>query len=104
LAVASRGWLEAVLTGKLPALPAAVGNLSVISGATAPGFGETAGEETTRPRPVENRFHFLGSLSELRERFGARLYAYVLMDNHSSHAAETPEDNLSRAGDCQRLR
>jgi len=43
-----------------------------------------------------DRFHFLELLSELGERFGARVHAYVLMDNHHHLLLETPEPNLSR--------
>jgi len=42
-----------------------------------------------------DRFHFLGLLGELGERFGARVHAYVLMDNHYHLLLETPELNLS---------
>ncbi len=44
-----------------------------------------------------DRFHFLELLGELGERFGARVHAYVLMDNHFHLLLETPEANLSRA-------
>ena len=44
-----------------------------------------------------DRFHFLELLGELGERFGARVHAYVLMDNHFHLLPETPEANLSRA-------
>jgi hypothetical protein len=33
-------------------------------------------------RDDAGRFHFLELLSELGERFGVRVHAYVLMDNH----------------------
>lgn len=36
-------------------------------------------------------------LSELGQRFGTRVHAYVLMDNHYHLLLETPEPNLSRA-------
>ena len=48
-------------------------------------------------RDHTDRFHFLQSLSELGERFGVRVHAYVLMDNHYHLLLETPEANLSRA-------
>lgn len=48
-------------------------------------------------RDDSDRFHFLELLSELRERFGVRVHAYVLMDNHYHLLLETPEANLSRA-------
>ena len=48
-------------------------------------------------REDTDRFHFLELLSELGERFGARVHAYVLMDNHYHLMIETPEANLSRA-------
>ena len=44
-----------------------------------------------------DRFHFLKLLSQLGEQFGARIHAYVLMDNHYHLLLETPEPNLSRA-------
>lgn len=43
-----------------------------------------------------DRFHFLEVLSQLGQRFGARVHAYVLMDNHYHLLLETPEPNLSR--------
>ena len=42
-----------------------------------------------------DRFHFLGLLAEVPERFGARIHAYVLMNNHYHLVVETPEANLS---------
>lgn len=48
-------------------------------------------------RADADRYHFLELLSELGERFGARIHAYVLMDNHFHLLVETPEANLSRA-------
>ncbi len=48
-------------------------------------------------RDEGDRFQFLELLSELEERFGARIHAYVLMDNHYHLLVETPEANLSRA-------
>ena len=48
-------------------------------------------------RDDSDRFHFLELLSELGERFGGRVHAYVLMDNHYHLMLETPEANLSRA-------
>ena len=48
-------------------------------------------------REDSDRFHFLEQLGELGERFGARVHAYVLMDNHYHLLVETPEANLSRA-------
>jgi REP element-mobilizing transposase RayT len=47
-------------------------------------------------RDETDRFHFLELLAELGERFGARVHAYVLMDNHFHLLLETPEANLSR--------
>ena len=44
-----------------------------------------------------DRAHFLGLLGELPDRFGLRVHAYVLMDNHFHLLVETPEANLSRA-------
>jgi REP element-mobilizing transposase RayT len=41
---------------------------------------------------------FLKLLSELPQRFGPRLHAFVLMPNHFHLLLETPEANLSRAG------
>jgi len=48
-------------------------------------------------RDDSDRFHFLGLLAELGERFGARVHAYVLMDNHLHLLLETPEASPSRA-------
>ena len=48
-------------------------------------------------RDDSDRFHFLELLSEATERFGLRIHAYVLMDNHFHQLVETPEANLSRA-------
>ena len=48
-------------------------------------------------RADADRAHFLELLGELRERFGLRVHAYVLMDNHFHLLVETPEANLSRA-------
>jgi REP element-mobilizing transposase RayT len=48
-------------------------------------------------RGDSDRFHFLELLSEATERFGIRIHAYVLMDNHFHLLVETPEANLSRA-------
>ena len=47
-------------------------------------------------REESDRAHFLGLLGELTERFGLRVHAYVLMDNHFHLLLETPEANLSR--------
>jgi REP element-mobilizing transposase RayT len=47
-------------------------------------------------RDDTDRFHFLQVLSEVGERFGARIHAYVLMDNHFHLLVETAEANLSR--------
>jgi hypothetical protein len=44
-----------------------------------------------------DRAHFLELLAEATERFGTRIHAYVLMDNHYDLLVETPEANLSRA-------
>jgi REP element-mobilizing transposase RayT len=48
-------------------------------------------------RDDTDRYHFLELLSEVGEQFGARVHAYVLMDNHYHLMLETPEANLSRA-------
>jgi putative transposase len=48
-------------------------------------------------RGEADRFHFLALLGELPERFGVKVHAYVLMDNHFHLLLETPEANLSRA-------
>src|SRR3974390_2679775 len=48
-------------------------------------------------RDDSDRYHFVELLSDLRERFGAKVHAYVLMDNHFHLLVETPEANLSRA-------
>src|SRR5437667_6778181 len=47
-------------------------------------------------RDEKDRFHFLELLAESRERFGAKIHSYVLMDNHFHLLLETPEANLSR--------
>ena len=44
-----------------------------------------------------NRLRFVELLSELPLRFGVRVHAYVLMNNHYHLILETPEANLSRA-------
>jgi len=43
-----------------------------------------------------DRYHFLELLAEASERFGVRIHAYVLMDNHFHLMLETPTTNLSR--------
>jgi putative transposase len=48
-------------------------------------------------RDDSDRYHFLELLSDLAERFGVRIHAYVLMENHFHLLVETPEANLSRA-------
>jgi putative transposase len=48
-------------------------------------------------RDDTDRLHLLELLSQLAERFGAKVHAYVLMDNHFHLLLETPEANLSRA-------
>ena len=48
-------------------------------------------------RDDRDREHFLALLGELTERFGVRIHAYVLMDNHYHLLVETPEACLSRA-------
>jgi REP element-mobilizing transposase RayT len=45
-----------------------------------------------------DRAHFCALLGELVERFGLRLHAFVLMDNHYHLLLELTEANLSRAG------
>ena len=48
-------------------------------------------------RADADRLHFLELLAELGERFGTKVHAYVLMDNHYHLLLETPEANLSRS-------
>lgn len=48
-------------------------------------------------RDAEDRFHFLGLLSEMTERFRTRLHVYTLMDNHYHLLLETLEANLMQA-------
>jgi putative transposase len=48
-------------------------------------------------RDEEDRFHFLGLLSEMTERFRTRLHVYTLMDNHYHLLLETLEANLMQA-------
>jgi REP element-mobilizing transposase RayT len=52
-------------------------------------------------RSDQDRRHFVGLLSELPDRFGVRIAAWVLMDNHYHLLVETPEGSLSRP--CQWL-
>ena len=47
-------------------------------------------------RDDRDRERFLELLAELPERFGSRLHAWVLMENHFHLLIETPEGNLSR--------
>jgi REP-associated tyrosine transposase len=47
-------------------------------------------------RNDSDRVHFLELLAESTERFGVRIHAYVLMNNHFHLMVETPEANLSR--------
>lgn len=49
-------------------------------------------------RDDRDRRHFLELLAALPERFGTRLHAWVLMDNHYHLLLETPEPNLSQTG------
>src|SRR5215204_6346156 len=48
-------------------------------------------------RDERDRAHFLELLAESTERYGVKVHAYVLMDNHFHLLLETPEANLSRA-------
>ncbi len=45
----------------------------------------------------EDRLHFLAVVAAAQERFGLRIHAYVLMDNHFHLIVCTPNANLSRA-------
>jgi putative transposase len=45
----------------------------------------------------EDRRRFLGAVSELPERFGLEIHAFVLMDNHYHMVVRTQEPNLSHA-------
>ena len=58
----------------------------------------TARGNERRPifRQDRDRIHFLELLSEWPARFGVRLHAYVLMDNHYHLLLELREPNLSR--------
>src|SRR5258708_27842997 len=47
-------------------------------------------------REDSDRCHFLELLSEATDRFGVRIHAYVLMDNHFHLLIETQRANLSR--------
>jgi putative transposase len=62
-------------------------------------FHATARGNERRPivRDDTDRFRFLELLSQMPERFGVRLHAYGLMDNHFHLLIETPEANLSRS-------
>src|SRR5881394_3523980 len=44
-----------------------------------------------------DRRRFLGLASEVPERFGVEIHAFVLMDNHYHLVVRTPEPNLSHA-------
>jgi putative transposase len=48
-------------------------------------------------RSDRNREHFQEQMAEMSRRFGVRLLAYVLMDNHYHLMLELVESNLSRA-------
>ena len=48
-------------------------------------------------RDDRDRFHFLELLGDLGERFGAKVHACVLMDNHFHLMAETPEARTTRS-------
>jgi len=48
-------------------------------------------------RDDSDRTHFLELLGEATDRFGIRVHAYALMDNHYHLLMQTPEANLSRA-------
>jgi REP element-mobilizing transposase RayT len=48
-------------------------------------------------RENRDREHFCELLGEMVERFGVRVHAYVLMDNHYHLILELREPNLSRA-------
>ena len=48
-------------------------------------------------RDDQDRRRFLELLEEWVERFGLRLHAYVLMDNHYHLLVQTPQANLSQA-------
>src|SRR6266498_2435192 len=48
-------------------------------------------------RSDRDREHFLEVLAEMTRRFGVRLHAYVLMDNHYHLLLQLTEPNLSRA-------
>ena len=45
----------------------------------------------------KERLHFLAIVAAAQGRFGLRIHAYVLMDNHFHLVLCTPEANLSRA-------
>jgi REP element-mobilizing transposase RayT len=49
-------------------------------------------------RDDSDRFHFLELLAGLGGRFGVRVHACVLMENHFHLLLETPEANLSFGG------
>jgi len=58
-------------------------------------FHVTARGNERKPiyREDSDRTHFLELLAEATERFGLRVHAYVLMDNHYHLLVETPEAN-----------
>jgi len=49
-------------------------------------------------RDNRDRFHFVGLIAGMVERFRIVLHAYQLMDNHYHLIVELTEENLSRAG------
>ena len=48
-------------------------------------------------RDDRDRTHFVELVGELTERFGVRVHAYVLMDNHYHLLVSTPQGGLSAA-------
>jgi len=59
-------------------------------------FHVTARGNERKPiyREDSDRAHFLELLAEATERFGLRVHAYVLMDNHYHLLVETPQNEF----------
>jgi len=51
-------------------------------------------------RDFQDQGHYIELLDRYRERFGCRLYAYILLSNHLHLLLETPRANVSRFMQC----
>src|SRR2546425_3828682 len=54
-------------------------------------------ERRSIDREDRDRQHFVALLEEVVERYGIRMHAYVLLDNHYHLLVRTPQANLSAA-------